>query len=370
MQRYCEEKGIEEIKDLKYGMDFRKPEYRREVFLRFYEFHLKYKAHAGGVYQFIPYLSEFYKWNTEQKLWYATINGLTQYPMTSLEIFKHIPVPPFDDEVFKNFKDWFNNNWRILPFDSDRKYQKRLCPDAIEKINLLIKSKYNSLEKLYTGDFNTLWKRARTELYTLGRLGAWSGLEFIKIAGKGFLDFEFNTLMIRDLSGSKSHRNGLCIVLGRDELDWHDKLNPTFNGKYTDKQLSWLEQEGKILLNEARERFKDREFFDDVGYETLETTLCCYKSWHRPNRRYPNVYNDMAYSRLVETESKNPNINLNPFWKAREKYLPEFLRIECNYDHPQYGKYTLSKLHQNYYRETGRIHTLGFEWECFDKKIN
>ena len=38
--RYCELNNLEEIKDLKVGMDFRKPEYRREVFLRFYEFHL------------------------------------------------------------------------------------------------------------------------------------------------------------------------------------------------------------------------------------------------------------------------------------------------------------------------------------------
>ena len=54
MLRYCEENNIPEVTDLKAGMDFRKPEYRREVFLRFYEFHLKYRAHAGGVYQFIP----------------------------------------------------------------------------------------------------------------------------------------------------------------------------------------------------------------------------------------------------------------------------------------------------------------------------
>ena len=32
------------------GLDFRLPKYRREVFLRFYEFHDKYKGHAGAVY--------------------------------------------------------------------------------------------------------------------------------------------------------------------------------------------------------------------------------------------------------------------------------------------------------------------------------
>src|SRR5208337_1209246 len=42
--------------DLQYGMDFRKPEYRREVFHRFYEFHLKYATHPGCIYFVFPFL--------------------------------------------------------------------------------------------------------------------------------------------------------------------------------------------------------------------------------------------------------------------------------------------------------------------------
>ena len=214
---------------------------------------------------------------------------------------------------------------------------------------------YGSLKNLYSGDFDMLWKRVREELHSLGRLGAWSGLEFVKIAAAGELDFEYNSLMLRDISGSKSHRNGLCILLGHEELDWHDKLNPDFDGKYSDKMLTWLEKEGEVLLNECKELFKDRDFYKDVGYETLESTLCCYKSWHRPNRRYPSVYNDMLYSRLLETAEKNPRLDLTPFWEARAEYLPNKLRIECNHTHPQYGSKTLSKKLQNMYRETGNI---------------
>ena len=33
LARYCEINNLTEIKELKYGMDFRKPEYRREVLL-------------------------------------------------------------------------------------------------------------------------------------------------------------------------------------------------------------------------------------------------------------------------------------------------------------------------------------------------
>lgn len=335
-------------------IDYRLPEYRREVFLKFYEFHLRYRAHPGLVYQYIPYLSEYFDWDIEQRLWFASLNSLTQYSQSSLAIFNQLPEPPRSETEWSKFNDWFNANWHNLPFDSDRKWQKVECPKAVKVLGDKVKE-YRSLQNLYTGDFSTLWKRVREELHSLGRLGAWSGLEFVKIAGRGVLDFEYDTLMLRDISGSKSHRNGLCILLGHEELDWHDKLNPNFDGKYTDKMLSWLEREGEILLNEAKARFSGKNFVGDVGYETLESTLCCYKSWHRPNRRYVNVYSDLGYARLLETAEKNPSLDLTPFWEARARYLPERLRVECCPDHPQYKSKSLSKKLQNMYRETGQI---------------
>jgi hypothetical protein len=333
--------------------DYRLKENRREAFLKFYEFHLRYRSHPGGVYQLIPYFSEKYKWSTETCLWAASLNALTQYWPTTIALMQRAPAPLNEAEWVK-FDEWFQSSWYSLPFDSDRKWQKVECPKAVRVLSEKAKE-YGSLQNFYTGDFKTLWGRARNELHSLGRLGAWSGLEFIKIAGRGVLDFEYDTLMLRDMSGSKSHRNGLCILLGHDELDWHDKLNPEFDGKYSGKMLSWLEREGEALLVECRGLFKYEDFIADVGYETLESALCCYKSWHRPNRRYPSVYNDMLYSRLLETAEKNPSLDLTPFWEARAKYLPERLRIECNKEHPQYGSKTLSKKLQNLYRETGQI---------------
>ena len=75
---------------LEKGMDFRLPEYRREVFLRFYEFHLKYRSHPGGVYYLMPFLSDKEGWNLEERLWFAYINGNTQNPVTSYLIFNGI----------------------------------------------------------------------------------------------------------------------------------------------------------------------------------------------------------------------------------------------------------------------------------------
>ena len=56
--RYSGIHGLSEQSKLNSGMDFRLPKYRREVFLKFFEFHDKYKGHAGAVYSAFPYLFE------------------------------------------------------------------------------------------------------------------------------------------------------------------------------------------------------------------------------------------------------------------------------------------------------------------------
>ena len=45
--------------------DWRLPEHRREVFLDFYEFHLRYRSHPGGVYYIMPYLKDRFGWSEE-----------------------------------------------------------------------------------------------------------------------------------------------------------------------------------------------------------------------------------------------------------------------------------------------------------------
>ena len=45
------------------GVDYRKPEYREQVFQDFYEFHLRYRSHPGCVYYLMPYLKEKLNWS-------------------------------------------------------------------------------------------------------------------------------------------------------------------------------------------------------------------------------------------------------------------------------------------------------------------
>ena len=89
------------------GLDFRLPEYRQEVFQRFYTFHLQYRSHPGCVYYLMPFLAYSEGWTQEQKLWFAFLNGNTQNPVTSYVIF--CKFPDFSSLDVVALADWFNN---------------------------------------------------------------------------------------------------------------------------------------------------------------------------------------------------------------------------------------------------------------------
>lgn len=365
--RYCNINNLEEFKELIEGLDYRNPQYRREVFLRFYEFHLKYKSHPGAVYYMMPYIAKVHNMDMEQKLWFCYINGCSQNVLSTYAIWSEFP--DFKDLDINKFSEWFRENYKKFGWDTDRRYVKNNFEKCIENYKLLVGNKTQEeffLEFANTEDpfqnFRNVWSKVITDFFLFGRLSTFSYLEYLRIMG---LNIDCDELFLFDMDGSKSHRNGLCKVLGRDDLDWHDKLNPEFDG-YTTSIIEWLIHEGEVLLNEAKEKFKGAEFFNDVSYFTLESTLCCYKSWHRKNRRYPNVYNDMFHDRIKYAERQwNDKEKFKLFWKARAEILPEYLRLECNHRDPG-----LKAEKQNHYRETGQVIMMDKEWNCFKNEFN
>lgn len=363
--RLCLLRGIPEEKELKYGMDFRLPQYRREVFLRFYGFHLKYRTNPGCVYFLLPYLAKKYGWGEEEKLWFAFLNGNTQNPVTSLLIFRRFPGADADPG---GLKKWFDKEWTRLQFDTDRRYHKaQLIPSVRCYRDLLSGFPQKGFFELFLHgtageNFQRLWGAVRSSFHTFGRLSAFSYLEYLRIVG---LPLDCPTLFLRDLDGSKSHRNGLAKVCGRDDLDWHDSNGTGFGGKYSAEVMGWLEGEGEALLGEARGRYGKEDYVGDVGYFTLESCLCTYKSWHRPNRRYPNCYADMLYDRIRWAEERWPGEDLGVFWEARKECLPKNLRLEENPADPG-----LCPEKQNHYLETGQPVMMDKEYPCFKNDFN
>lgn len=363
---YCELNGISPVTDLVKGLDFRKPEYRRETFLRFYEFHLKYRAHPGAVYFMFDYLRDEFNLTQEDMLWITYINGVSQHIVTTWELFQKFPTFTSDaDEM----QEYIMDNWAQLGWDMDRRYVKTKFGGALKSYQQLVLAEGKTQEefwaKLCSSDdeyenFRSCWDMVMNNFAFFGRLSTFSYLEYQRIVG---LNLDCDELFLEDMSGSKSHRNGLAVVLGRDDMDWHDKINPDFEG-YRPEHIEWLKNEGAKLLAEAKERFKGNPDIPqrDVSYFTLESTLCCYKSWHRPNRRYPNVYMDMFHDRIRKAEEATKNEkDYSLFWNARKKYLPEALRLE---DNP--GDCGLKPDKQNHYRLTGQPIMMHVDWDCFE----
>ncbi len=377
-QSACQILGIEEVQDLKGGMDFRKPEYRREVFLRFYAFHLKYKSHPGAVYYLMPWLSDKLSLTQEQKLWLAFINGCTQNLCTTWVIFN--VFPDFSSVTEDSLETWHRQYWKRLDYDIDKRYSKgHFVENFVNyKKNLggLTQEQFffdkhgsNTPEE----NFMPLWDKVMKDFHLFGRLSTFSYLEYLKIMG---VNIECNDLFFDEIEGSKSHRNGMLKVLGRDDLELH-KSNEVLK-THSRQIVEWVEAEAEKLLLEAKRRFKDEAFFNDVNYFTLESTLCCYKSWHRPNRRYANVYNDMFYHRIKKAETlgwEDHGIDFDLFWWARRECLPAYLRLEDNPSDPtsdtnRFTEKSLFKEKQNLYRETGEIPMMGFFDPIFENNFN
>lgn len=361
-------KVVEEISELRAGMDFRRPEYRREVFLRFYEFHLENCSHPGCVYYAMPWLVEKHKLDQEQKLWLAFINGNTQNIVTSWEIFKRFPTVPM---AIGPLKVWFDKTYPKLAWDTDRRYHKK---DFIKSVDVYADQVGSSQEQYFDGfrwpteeqRFTAVWQALRTNFYTFGRLSAFSYSEYLRIMG---VPIACPDLFLRDMEGSKSHRNGLAKVLGRDDMDWFRETS--FEGDYTEEELEWLEDEAEALLSEARLRTRGKNKHIDqreVNYFTLESAFCTYKSWHRKNRRYANVYNDMFHNRIKVAETAFGKEAVSQFWDCREDCQPKHLLLEHTPKDPGLVPYK-----QNWYRETGQVIMMSKRWpefeNSFDKSI-
>jgi hypothetical protein len=302
--------------------DYRLPEHRREYFKQLYRMNLQHGVMPGLVYLYMPTLAHMFNWDAEQRLWFAFLNGNTQNPVTSLRIFQRFPEMPRTAGEFTRFKEWFDTEWVFLSFDTDRRHQKRDLPNAVYHYAKLAED-HGSQEAMLTGDFATLWERVTGQFYSFGRLAAFSYLEYVYIMGFGA---DCDRLFLEDKSGSKSHRNGLLLLLGHDDQVWdkrmangHDGSYPNFKGMCT-----YLTGQADAVLQEYRDEYLPHH----SGYFTLESNLCTFKNGFF-GRRYPGVYADMALDRIKWYNDRNLGSVTEPFLEMRSGLLPTWLREEC-----------------------------------------
>lgn len=345
--------------ELTQGMDFRRTELRREVFLRFYEWSVRYSSFPGGVHYVLPYLAQALELDTEGRYWLAWLNANTQNPVTSLLLLQAAPRP----RDWRAAVDFWRSNYKQLDWDTDRRYHKARFEDALTGYASATDCSCALPQHRYFreggGDWPGWWERAKA-LPTMGRLSTWSYLEYLRILLGPSVVPDADTLMIEDIQGSRSHRNGLALVLGWDDMIVDKQLGKPGRTDliYTRDALGHLGQEAHSLYSEAQQRV-------GAGADrlSLESALCTFKGWHKPNRRYPGCYNDMLYNRLVSAENRWGK-RFDVLWNARRAVLPARLRLEDQPYDPG-----LSPVKQNWYLQTGEIINMTEDWSCFQNEF-
>jgi len=301
-------------------MDYRLKENREAYFTQLYQMNLTHGVMPGLVYLYMPELAKKYHWDMEQKLWFAFINGNTQNPITSMRIFRRFPEPPQNKVELRDLTDWFNEEWERLSFDTDRRYQKKDFPAAVQSYCTAVWA-FDTQESLLTGTYSELWGRVTDSFHSFGRLATFSYLEYVKIMGAGA---DCDNLLFEDKSGSKSHRNGMLFLLGFDNLVDDKRADNEFDGSYDNfkAMCKWLDMEASKYLAMCEITHKD------AGNFTLESQLCQFKNGFF-RRRYPGVYADMAWDRIKWYEDRSLFDVTDDFRVIREDNLPVWLREEC-----------------------------------------
>lgn len=319
-------------------IDWRDPERKEEAFLAFFRFHLKYKSHPGCVYALLPAIAEAFDLDADQRAWLAWLNGNTQNVVTSLMLLEAAPRAIYWDRAVA----FWDDNFKALEWDTDRRHQKGRFDVATEQ--WFMEYGYRPAEGwAVVGERGWMdtWQYAFNQPY-MGRLSAWSMIEYARILLGSDVVPDSDTWMLDDKSGSKSHRNGLAVVKGYDATFW-DAGTPDMLGI-----VSELELYADELLA--------RVDHPDASRLTMESALCTFKSWHKPNRRYPNVYSDMMYNRIKKAEARFGR-TFDLLWEARRAHLPEHLRLEDMPHDPG-----LAPVKQNWFRETGEIILMHHDW--------
>lgn len=322
-------------------IDFRLPENRREAFIRWWAWSLRFGDCDPQVW-LTRYLNERYEHNTEQRYWFAWLYGNTYHLPTAWVLLNEFP--DFELVNLERLTNWNSTNYRRLRYQTDTKWSKGHLPAMFQSYKEWVLSKGDTQEEAFLlssskGGFTSVWNEVKNKFYKFGRYTTWFYLQHLD-ATVG-LNLTPTSLMLSDYSGSKSHRNGLLYALGKDE--WVDsRLLP--------KQYEYLESQAQGILEETKQRFPH----PDTNLFTMETALCSFKKLFRKTRgRYLGYYLDRQSEEIAQLEKDGwQGINWNVLWQAREECLESPLL--CN----RYN--IINKAKFSHFLDTGSLEKI--EW--------
>ena len=306
----------------------------RELFIRWYAWSVSHKDCDPSVWQ-TNYLNERYQHNDEERIWLCWLYGNTYYLPTSWVLKNEFP--DYELATVDRITWWNTENYKRLRYQTDTKYNKGHLPSMFESYQKFMgkKSQRDVLESHY-GDneqqnFDNLWKVINTNYHKFGRYTTWFYMQHLKHTAD--VKIEPTSLMLNDYSGSKSHRNGLCYALNKEE--W-------INGKLTPKEYQWLEDESQSILDELRHRFPSLAPQFDAF--TMETCLCSFKKIFRErSSRYLGFYLDRQADEINKVAADGwYGIDWNVLWQSREETLDSRLLSRYGVNKDKCGEYVRS----------------------------
>jgi hypothetical protein len=329
-------------------MDYRLEQNRREAFIRWYAWSLKYDDCDPAVWC-TNYLHNRYEHNDEERIWFAWLYGNT-YQLPTAWVLKN-EFPDFELATVDRITQWNTTNYKRLRYQTDTKWNKGHLPSMFESYQKFIgeRSQRERMESYYQGDskknFDSLWNILKGSLHKFGRYSTWFYLQHLKhTAG---IDVEPTSLMLDDYDGSRSHRNGLLLAAGKDN---------DIDRRLTGPEYANLESFGEDIIAEMVQRFP--ELSGQIDFFTMETCLCSFKKIFREHHgRYLGYYLDRQAEEIKMAEGDGwYGIDWNVLWQAREE------TIDLRLDH----KRGIDKDKFSSFLNTGKLENL--EWMFNDEK--
>lgn len=301
-------------------MNYLETKNRREAFIRWYAWSLKYDDCDPAVWA-TNYLNTRYEHNVEQKLWLCWLYGNTYQLPTAWVLMNEFP--DYELATVDRMTQWNTANYKRLRYQTDTKWNKGHLPVMFESYQKFIgdRTQREAFESYYVGtseeNFTHLWSMLKGSLHKFGRYSTWFYMQHLKhTAG---IDVEPTSLMLDDYDGSRSHRNGLLYALGQEE---------DVDRKLTAVEYARLEAHGRSILEEVRHRFP--EVASQVDFFTMETCLCSFKKIFREKHgRYLGYYLDRQAEEIHKAEGDDwYGIEWDVMWDSRH----ETIDLRLDYD--------------------------------------
>jgi len=320
-------------------MDYRLKENRREAFIRWYAWSLKYDDCDPAVWC-TNYLHNRYEHNDEERIWFAWLYGNT-YQLPTAWVLKN-EFPDFELATVDRITQWNTTNYKRLRYQTDTKWNKGHLPSMFESYQKFIgeRTQRERLESYYQGDskknFDSLWNTLKGSLHKFGRYSTWFYLQHLKhTAG---IDVEPTSLMLDDYDGSRSHRNGLLLAAGQDD---------DIDRRLTGSEYANLESFGKDIVAEMVQRFP--ELAGQIDYFTMETCLCSFKKIFREHHgRYLGYYLDRQAEEIKMAQGDDWfGIDWDVLWQARNETIDLRLDTDRGIDKEKYPNFIRSGKMEN-----------------------